>query len=130
MIDLMKLATGLQALLERELGRSVAVVDHRHDQAPFIGAAVVASQWAFGDIYSGGGLTETIRTANLPVELEFDFAFHQESGQCDDWTLGVKGASAALVEQLRTLFASSQYAGHWRNNQKAVIVVDGVESLL
>src|SRR4051812_35828307 len=117
MIDLMKIATGLQALLERELGQPVAVVDHRYGKEPFIGAAVVASLWAFGDIYSGGGCNETIRTANLPVELQFDFAFHQESGQCDDWTLRVTGASPRLVEALRTLFASSQYTGHWRNGQ-------------
>jgi hypothetical protein len=130
MIDLMRLANGLQALLEREFAHPVAVVDHRYDKTPFIGAAILASAWAFGDIYSGGGCNESIRTANLEIEIQFDFAFHEESGQCDDWTLRVKGASSRLVEALRTLFASSQYSGHWRNDQKPVMLVDGIESPL
>ena len=113
-----KLAEKLRATLETMLGVAVPAAEVR------------VWGYAWGDIYSGGGYTDVIAFERPPLKIEFTFAFHELSGQCDGWKLRIDHARPDQVQTLREVFSPAQYTGHWRNGETPVVIVDGVEQRL
>lgn len=97
-------------------------------QPPF----VLHATYEAGDIYSGVTSNEYIRLAVIrPVtgllKVDFQYSFHELSGQCDEWRVIVTGAKDSEREPLWELFHPRQQTQHWNNHVQPLFEFNGVK---
>jgi hypothetical protein len=113
------LAEKLQALLAQQLGVTLPITEERG------GPGIVLTADSFGDIYSGSTYYATLSVDHPPLRLQFRFSEHQLSGQCDEWSLEVKGAREEERAAFGEVFHPRQRGGHWNNHVDPTYTFNG-----
>jgi hypothetical protein len=112
-----ELAQALQALLAELFGVDAPIANELA-----AGPCIVVQTSSYGD--PGGGYTviEQLELAGMAeLRLTFRFAFHELTGQCDDWTLEVFGAPEPLHARIFELFHPSKQTAPWNPSVKPEI---------
>jgi hypothetical protein len=134
-MDIQKIAANLQAFARERLGRDVPIAKGGHNDYPAkLTDAIVWSTSSSGDIYSGvthsDELTLVLPRPDIgaPFKVQFSYALHELSGQCDRWEVRVDGATPADIDALSAVFSPTQNTEYWNNHVGPALYVDGVET--
>jgi len=114
------IAQKLQAWLEARFGVRVPIVDHANAGGD---AAIVLSGYGSGNLYSGNTTADDVALLRFrrpdngePLAIQFSFAEHQESGQCDCWEVAIAGALDSERSELIAIFDPRQRTGSFNND--------------
>src|SRR5688500_15518150 len=115
-MDIEAIAKNLQAFVRKQFGLEVPIVKTETDAKN----TIVWTNYGGGDMYSGATSSHEIKLALLrseaPLEVRFSYTLHELSGQVDDWTVRLTGATPADVEGLSAVFSPTQNPDYWNNH--------------
>jgi hypothetical protein len=138
-VNIPKLAEKLQALVREYRGLEVPIFDHRQvggearKSTVVTEPAIVWTGWSpavRNASYGGETCTDELRfqmpqsASGAALSVYFEFAEHDLSGDCDQWKLDIRHATADEVEALRSIFSPAQHDRYPRREPE--LLIDGV----